>query len=375
VNFAPDYPPDGFVNTIPTITSDGGGDTTNLSIAENTTAVTTVIAVDSDAGQSLSYSIVGGADAALFGIDATTGALTLNTGPNFEAPADAGGDNIYDLTVQVSDGNGGSDTQALSISVTNVNAAPTLALSNAVSSLSEATNATNRVKVADITVTDDGEGSNELTVSGDDAALFEIDGTELFLKAGTVLDYEAGNTVLDVTVAVDDPDVGGSPDGSAALSINVTNIIGETWVGSKFRGAQTHSGTDEEDKLSGGSYNDTLDGAGGNDTINAGGGNDIVIGGTGNDTMNGGAGKDVFIFGAGFGNDRILQFDANPAGGQDRLDISAFGITGGNFSTRVTIADVGVDTLITIEGNAAQTILLVGIGDAATVTQADFVLV
>jgi Ca2+-binding RTX toxin-like protein len=147
------------------------------------------------------------------------------------------------------------------------------------------------------------------SLSDDDAALFEVFDGDLYLKAGTVLDFEGGNTTLDVTVAVDDPDVGGSPDGSAALSISVSKLVGETWGAKGFRGAQTHTGTGEEDNLTGGTFNDTLDGGGGNDTINAGAGNDIVMGGTGNDTMNGGAGNDVFIFGAGFGNDRILQFD------------------------------------------------------------------
>ena len=56
------------VNHPPTITSNGGGDTAAVSVAENTTAVTTVTATDPDAGQTLSYSIIGGADAAKFTI-------------------------------------------------------------------------------------------------------------------------------------------------------------------------------------------------------------------------------------------------------------------------------------------------------------------
>src|SRR5262245_10384202 len=40
----------------------------------------------------------------------------------------------------------------------------------------------------------------------------------------------------------------------------------------------------------------------------------------------------------------------------------------------LTIADVGADTLVTIDGDAAQTIRLVGIGDATAVTQTDFLL-
>ena len=108
------------VNDAPVITSDGGGATAALSVAENQTVSTTVSSADVDGGAA-AYSIVGGADAGLFTLDAATGALTFNVAPNFEAPGDAGADNVYDVTVQVADGNGGFDTQSLSITVTDVN--------------------------------------------------------------------------------------------------------------------------------------------------------------------------------------------------------------------------------------------------------------
>ena len=91
---------------------------------ENATAVTTVTATDIDL-QPLTYSIAGGADAADFSIDPLTGVLRFNSAPNFEAPADAGANNVYDVVVRVSDGAGGTDVQALSVTVTNVNEAPT----------------------------------------------------------------------------------------------------------------------------------------------------------------------------------------------------------------------------------------------------------
>jgi hypothetical protein len=106
------------VDIAPTITSNGGGDTAALSIVENTTAVTTVTATDPDAGQTLSYSISGGADGDKFAINAVTGALSFGTAPNFEAPTDVGGNNVYDVTVQVSDGHGSIDTQAIAVAVT-----------------------------------------------------------------------------------------------------------------------------------------------------------------------------------------------------------------------------------------------------------------
>ena len=118
-------PPVG-ANEVPTITSNGGGDTAAVLIAENTSAVTTVTAHDPDSGQTLIYSKVGGADAGLFTINANTGALAFVTAPNFEAPTDSGANNVYDVTVQVSDGNGGIDTQAIAVTVTNQNEVPTI---------------------------------------------------------------------------------------------------------------------------------------------------------------------------------------------------------------------------------------------------------
>jgi serralysin len=84
----------------PVITSSG-----NLSIAENTAAVTTVTAIDTDLpAEALTYSIAGGADSALFNINSSTGELTFIAAPDFEAPTDSGADNVYNVVVQASDG-------------------------------------------------------------------------------------------------------------------------------------------------------------------------------------------------------------------------------------------------------------------------------
>jgi hypothetical protein len=119
------------------------------------------------------------------------------------------------------------------------------------------------------------------------------------------------------------------------------------------------------ENLVGSEFADTLIGNEGDNRIN---------GGRGNDLLNGGGGADRFAFAPGFGNDRIEDFNAEPAGGQDFLDLSAFGLTADDFRDRVTIADVGTDALVTVDGDPAQTIRLAGIGNVATITQRDFVL-
>ena len=143
------------------------------------------------------------------------------------------------------------------------------------------------------------------------------------------------------------------------------------------------SGGDGNDRIYGRAGNDELDGndgddklfgGDGKDELDGGKGADVLEGGAGKDEMTGGAGNDTFKFAPGFGNDRIEDFDANPAGGQDFLDIKAFGITAATFAARVKILDVGADTLVVIDGDWDQTIRLDGIGNATTVTQADFLL-
>ncbi|HCN79432.1 MAG TPA: hypothetical protein DIT13_19895, partial [Verrucomicrobiales bacterium] len=112
-------------NDAPVITSDGGGDDASLNVAENSTAVTTVSAADIDLpAQTLTFNITGGDDSALFSIGSATGVLSFLNAPNYESPADADLDNVYELIVEVSDGNGGTDEQEISVTVTNVNEAP-----------------------------------------------------------------------------------------------------------------------------------------------------------------------------------------------------------------------------------------------------------
>jgi Ca2+-binding RTX toxin-like protein len=157
-------------------------------------------------------------------------------------------------------------------------------------------------------------------------------------------------------------------------AVTLTNIVSidgdggdDTITGSPI--ADTIVGGIGIDTIVGNAGNDILDGGAGNDMINGNAGNDVITGGAGNDTMDGGAGTNVFKFAAGFGADVINAFDANPTGGQDKLDITGLGITTATFGANVTIASDGAGgTLITIGGNTIQ---VAGV-DPATVTIQDF---
>ncbi|MDG1139034.1 MAG: BspA family leucine-rich repeat surface protein, partial [Opitutales bacterium] len=90
-----------FPNTSPHFQSDG-----NLSVMENQTFVFEFNASDPDQGDSLSYSILHGNDASMFELNALSGELLLITSRDFEFPDDNNSDNVYEFTVQVSDGEG-----------------------------------------------------------------------------------------------------------------------------------------------------------------------------------------------------------------------------------------------------------------------------
>ena len=210
----------GAANSAPTVSSSGGGTTASVTVAEHETAVTTVTAVDVDAGQSLTYSIAGDADAAQFTIDSNTGELRFASAPNYEVPTDSGGNNVYDVTVQVSDGNGGTDTQAMAVTVANVNEAPT---DLALSANTVAENAANGTVVGAVSGTDPDSGDTK-TYSFTDSVggRFTIDSAtgEITVADGSLLNYEAA-TNHSVTVRVTDA---GGLTYDETFTINLTNV-------------------------------------------------------------------------------------------------------------------------------------------------------
>ena len=100
----------GNTNSAPTITNPG-----SLTVAGGETAVTTVSASDSS-GDSLSYSLSGD-DSALFSIS-SSGVLLFRAAPDYDAPQDADQNNVYDISVTVSDGQASASTD---VSITVVN--------------------------------------------------------------------------------------------------------------------------------------------------------------------------------------------------------------------------------------------------------------
>jgi RTX calcium-binding nonapeptide repeat (4 copies)/Cadherin domain len=281
-----------------TITSNGGGATAALSVLENGVAVATVAATDVE-GDVVIYSIAGGSDAARFVINQATGALGFASAPNFEAPADSDGNNIYDVIVRASAG-AFSDTQALAVTIGNVNEGVTITSAGGgnAAALSIMENATAVASV--VAVDTDGGAVTYAIAGGNDASRFAIDANTGALRFVAAPNHEAptdagANNVYDVIVSATD----GVFSDTQALAITVNDAReGNTITGNNSANtiSTTASVTGQPFATA---LEDTIYGLGGNDTILSGGGEDIVDGGAGNDTISGGADADVLTGGAG----------------------------------------------------------------------------
>ena len=318
------------LGNIPVITSTGGGETGTVSLAENDMAVTTIMATDADAATALTYSISGGADASLLQIDATTGALSFKSAPNFEAPTDAGANNVYNVIVQVSDGSL-TDTQALTITVTNVNDAPAIT-SNGGGDAGSLSIAENTTKVATITATDvDANPTLRFAiVGGADAAMFQINSVTGELSFEAQPNFEApgdagGNNIYDVTVTVSD----GSLLDAQALAVTVTDVGNQIITGTPQ--ADNLIGDEGDDRLYGGVGMDELHGQTGNDRLYGEQEDDRLYGETGNDDLYGGYDDDALYGDA--GNDKLYG-----EAGNDRLE--------GGTGNDILDGGIGADTMI-----------------------------
>jgi Ca2+-binding RTX toxin-like protein len=125
------------------------------------------------------------------------------------------------------------------------------------------------------------------------------------------------------------------------------------------------------DKLEGGTGNDQLFGNQGNDSLDGGRGNDRLEGGGGDDRLYVGSGNDTIVFGKFAGHDTVYDFDANPRGGQDHIDLTGLGLSAATFAAYVSIAESHDGTLVSLA--SGDTLLLDGVA-AATITIDDFII-
>ncbi|MCW1381585.1 VCBS domain-containing protein, partial [Novosphingobium sp. KCTC 2891] len=310
------------VNDAPVIDNNGGGATANVSVAENSTAVTTVHATDIDS-PSIAYSIVGGADQGKFTINATTGALAFASAPNFEVPTDVGGNNIYDVIVRASDGSA-SDDQAIAVTVTDVaeGLAPTdiaFHLATGGASVAQQGNLGATQEVGTFAAVDPDSLTWSYSLGGADASKFTIDANGLLKVGATTISTGGGVQSFTVEITATDDQ---SNTKTETYYINVgTNGDNDGSAANKVLVA-VHAASDISFGLNG---SDVIGGGDGDDALAGGAADDKLNGGLGNDELLGGAGNDHFVF-TSFGAanaDKILDFDASEtSASQDWLDLS-----------------------------------------------------
>jgi Ca2+-binding RTX toxin-like protein len=394
---------------IPQITSNGGGDVAAINLAENETIVTSVAATDSD-GHTITYSIVGGADRFKFTINATTGALTFVTAPNFEAPTDNGLNNTYEVIVQASD-SVDIDTQTITVTITDVVPVtldggggddvlgPAAATSEGdtlnglggndtldggvgpdtmVGGLGNDTYVVDNI--GDVVTEAAGEGTDSvqsskthtlaanvenLTLTGLTAINGTGNGLDNILTGNSSLNTLNGGLGADAmaggagndTYVVDnagDTVTEALSAGTDTVQSSITFTLGANVENLTLTGAAAINGTGQ-------GLNNTITGNGAANTLMGLGGNDTLNGGLGNDTMEGGLGNDTYVV-----NSSLDVVTEALSEGTDAVQAGATFTLGANVENltltgAAAINGIGQGLNNTITGNGAANTLM-GLG-------------
>ncbi len=254
----------------PTIT---GGTVRAITVAEGTSVATTVVGNDLDAGATLFYSIVGGADKSKFKINKTTGEVTFVTPPDFEAPKDStkdaagvvNGTNTYELIVQVMDGAASDPTTLKSLTQT-----ITVTISNV-----------NGVTINGTTGNDTALGTSGTLATVETDTINGLDGNDT-MNGGLgadVMNGGLGNDTYVVDNAGDEANENAN-EGTDTVQSSITYTISDadvenlTLTGTKAINA---TGNASNNTLTGNSGANKLDGLGGADTMIGAAGSDVYV--------------------------------------------------------------------------------------------------
>ena len=330
-----------------------------LAFSENidgNSSIASMSSIDADTGDAFSYELVSGrgdSDNDFFSINVDQ--LMILVAPDFEIQSS------YSIRLQTMDSEGLTFEKAFTLEVNDINEPPEdLSLTNVLSSISENSDTTAAIKVADLLITDDGLGTNTLSLSGADAAFFEISNGALFLKAGTALDYET-KSFYAFKVSASDPALTGTIPVNTDYSLAINKVIiskkskilSDGQFNLKLTGKKNIKGignnldnqiTGNKGKnlLKGLSGDDILIGGSGKDNLQGGAGDDIIDGGIGKDKLKGGPGADTYM--ASNGTDTIIGFNIE----QGDL-LSGFGDTSG-----LDISDSGKFCIVSGNGYKAK---------------------
>ena len=201
--------------------------TATRDIGENTGAgidIGAPIEATDPENNTLAYTLEGD-DKDSFTIDGASGQLKTKAGVVYDFEATK---NSYSVTVKADDGNGGTDTIAVTINVTDVNEAPMFDDgATATRSVAENTGAAHSVG-APVAATDPEADTLTYSSSGTDAAIFDINTTTGQLQTKAALDFETKSTYTFTVSVRDSKDSSGTADTAAdnttTVTINVDNV-------------------------------------------------------------------------------------------------------------------------------------------------------
>jgi Cadherin-like/Cadherin domain len=196
---------------------------------DNTPVGTPITATDDDllgAGDVLTYTITAGDPDSAFGIGASSGQITVANGGllDYETPPTS-----YDLTIQVVDSAGATDSEIVTINVTNANELPTI--NDDVFDINE--NSPDAMEVGIVTASDPDAADNNALVfeilSGNTNGAFAItnDGSNngrITVANSNQLDFEINQSF---TLGIIVTDTGGL-EATANVTININNLFDET---------------------------------------------------------------------------------------------------------------------------------------------------
>jgi VCBS repeat-containing protein len=332
--------------------------TNSITTAEDTASVATAIGANDIDGDTLTYS-------EKVGFEAANGTVSFNQAAGtFTYTPDLNFNGTDSFTILVDDGNGGTTEQVVSVTVTEVNDAPTGVTGN----LAAPEDAVNGSAAGTIVAQDPDSSSFTYQLLDSAGGRFAMDSAgNLTVADGLLLDYEqAAFHTLQVRVT---DDMGASADFS--INVDVVDVLGEDVQGdgrdNTFYGgleADLLRGGDGSDLLLGQGGQDNLFGENGNDTLRGGAAGDSLTGGDGNDVMDGGAGADTMAGGVGddtyvlrkgeVEGDVILDYFGQGAATADSLVLQGYGAgttftrIGGGSSTTYQINDNGFIETFTI---------------------------
>src|SRR6185503_3081622 len=189
----------------PTVTS-----STSVTVPEGvaTSAVVYTATATDPAGGAATFSLAG-TDAGAFTIDPATGEVTFNASPDYETKSS------YSFTVNASDPSGAFNTQAVTVTVSNV--APAISSATTVA-VAEGTGTGTTVYTA--AATDAGGGTVTYSLAGADAGAFSINASTGAVKFSTSPDFE---TKSSYSISVKASDASGAFN-TQAVTVTVTDV-------------------------------------------------------------------------------------------------------------------------------------------------------